>query len=420
VTSPTNDMSTDNCTVAIISAVAGVMAAIVPYIEEIRDPDRPYLYEEYPITDPLAGPTWVDDCLRDPARLYVVSRLRASVFEDLSAWLRSNNLVKDGRSVTADEKLLTFLYICAHGVVLRAAGERCGRSISTISRGFHEVLDGLVVLYKDVVAPTPLSTPDAIVQNPFWASYFQDCVGALDGTHLPLFVRADEQRRYRNRKGWLSHNVLAVVDFNLNFMYLLPGWEGSAHDGRVLRDARLKGFSCPPGKYFVADAGYTNEADILTPYRGVRYHLQELREQRESNRLPANAEELFNYRHSSLRNAVERVFGVFKRRWRLFKLQREFDVHTHAKLVFALAGIHNLINKASGLQDIEDVEAQPMPESDFEEVDEETEEENQRGSGSQYVVMSGEQMAFERDEIARRMWVDQEAYKALFVSRRES
>jgi len=49
---------------------------------------------------------------------------------------------------------------------------------------------------------------------------------------------------------------MAAVDFDMNFLYVLPGGEGSAHDSRVLNDALEKGFSAPPGRYYLADAGY--------------------------------------------------------------------------------------------------------------------------------------------------------------------
>jgi hypothetical protein len=62
----------------------------------------------------------------------------------------------------------------------------------------------------------------------------------------------------------------------MQFSYILAGWEGSAHDSRVLNDAIAdKGFSIPPGQYYLADAGYSNRDWLLTPYRGVRYHLKE-------------------------------------------------------------------------------------------------------------------------------------------------
>ncbi|CAN1160131.1 hypothetical protein LINPERPRIM_LOCUS21876, partial [Linum perenne] len=67
--------------------------------------------------------------------------------------------------------------------------------------------------------------------------WFYNFLGALDGTHIKLQVRTEDQARYRDRKGDLSMNVLGVCNPNLEFIYCLAGWEGSAHDGRVVRDA---------------------------------------------------------------------------------------------------------------------------------------------------------------------------------------
>ncbi|CAA0827101.1 Unknown protein, partial [Striga hermonthica] len=63
------------------------------------------------------------------------------------------------------------------------------------------------------------------------------CLGALDGTHIPVLVPLVDQPRYRNRKGELAVNILGVCDRNVNFIYVLCGWEGSAADCRVFRDA---------------------------------------------------------------------------------------------------------------------------------------------------------------------------------------
>ena len=62
-------------------------------------------------------------------------------------------------------------------------------------------------------------------------------VGALDGTHVDVRVSALKQGRYRNRKQDVTTNVLGVCDRNMKFLYVLAGWEGSASDSRVLRDA---------------------------------------------------------------------------------------------------------------------------------------------------------------------------------------
>ena len=84
---------------------------------------------------------------------------------------------------------------------------------------------------------------------------------------------------FRNRKGVLSQNVLGVCRFNMQFSYVWPGWEGAANDNKVLQDARSRGgFVVPGGKYYLADAGYPNSEELLTPYRGTRYHLKENRQ----------------------------------------------------------------------------------------------------------------------------------------------
>ena len=45
------------------------------------------------------------------------------------------------------------------------------------------------------------------------------------------------QGRFRGRKDGTMQNVLAAISFNLKFTYVLAGWEGNAHDSRVLNDA---------------------------------------------------------------------------------------------------------------------------------------------------------------------------------------
>ena len=105
--------------------------------------------------------------------------------------------------------------------------------------------------------------------------FFRGCLGAIDGSHIHLSPPAALQSLYRNRKGFLSQNCLFICNFNMLFTYMLTGWEGSATDARVWADALAKGFSVPQGFYYLADAGYPHCRELLVPFRGVRYHLQE-------------------------------------------------------------------------------------------------------------------------------------------------
>ena len=58
------------------------------------------------------------------------------------------------------------------------------------------------------------------------------------------------QATFRGRKNYPTQNVLAAVDFDLKFTYVLAGWEGSAHDATILADAleRDDGLRVPEGK----------------------------------------------------------------------------------------------------------------------------------------------------------------------------
>jgi len=51
------------------------------------------------------------------------------------------------------------------------------------------------------------------------------------------------QAAFRGRKHTITQNVLAAVDFDLRFTYVLAGWEGSAHDALERDD----GLRVPPG-----------------------------------------------------------------------------------------------------------------------------------------------------------------------------
>ncbi|KAE8726869.1 putative ripening-related protein 6-like [Hibiscus syriacus] len=195
-------------------------------------------------------------------------------------------------------------------------------------------------LYKLAIRLPDESTPPEIINNSRFYPYFKDCVGALDGTHIRASVPPNIQGRFRSRKGETTQNVLAAIKFDLKFSYVIAGWEGSAHDSRILTDAltRPRGFSIPEGKYYLADAGYGIRNGIISPYRGVRYHLKEF-----SNHRPENAKELFNLRHSSLRTTVERVFGILKKHFRVLDAEPFWDFQTKIDVVLACTIIHNHI-----------------------------------------------------------------------------
>ncbi|KAL0000952.1 hypothetical protein SO802_014733 [Lithocarpus litseifolius] len=134
--------------------------------------------------------------------------------------------------------------------------------------------------------PDGTQVPLEILQSRRFNPYFMDCIGALDGTHVRVKMFNEDAPRYRDRKGYTTQNVLAACSFDLKFTYVLPGWEGTATDSRIIKSAltRNDNLKIPQGKYYLVDAGYMNRSRLIAPYRGVRYHLKEY-----SVRPPENA-----------------------------------------------------------------------------------------------------------------------------------
>ena len=67
-----------------------------------------------------------------------------------------------------------------------------------------------------------------------------------------------------------------------------------------------------------------------------------------TNFSPKNPKELFNLRHSSLWNAVERIFGVLKKRFKVLTYQLEYPFKIQVRLVKVMCCLHNIIRIAGG------------------------------------------------------------------------
>lgn len=149
------------------------------------------------------------------------------------------------------------------------------------------------------------------------------------------------------------------------------------------------------GKFYLADCGYANRRNFLTPFRSTRYHLKEFTG---GDSDPKNKEELFNHRHACLRNVIERIFGIFKSRFLIFKSAPSFPYETQAELVLACAALHNYLR-----QECRSDEFPP------EEISDEQCDTQSSGAGHQYLGTQEQQREHAnewRETIATSMWND--------------
>jgi hypothetical protein len=234
---------------------------------------------------------------------------------------------------------------------MRELSNRFQHSTSTVHNNLHQVAKALMkckhMLY---FVPSINEEVHSRLLDPkyrFFNMPGKQLVGCYDGTHIDAIPPPGEESAFRNRKHGVTQNVLGVCNFDMLFQYGHYGWEGSAHDGKVFLDAFNKGFPWREGQYYLADAGYALRSYCLTPYRGIRYHLKEWHA---CPNKPENKEELFNLRHSSLRNVVERIFGVLKKRFPILVKMEQFkfvtnrdDIICQVDIVECCVLLHNFI-----------------------------------------------------------------------------
>ncbi|KIK79900.1 hypothetical protein PAXRUDRAFT_160032, partial [Paxillus rubicundulus Ve08.2h10] len=172
---------------------------------------------------------------------------------------------------------------------------------------------------------------------------FDQCIGAVDGTHICISSSLGEHGIMCNCKGFLSHNCLFICNINFWFTYALCGWDGSMADAALWHDACEHDLHIPEGRYLLADASFGTCDALLVSYWGVHYHLKEW--QQSVNFRPWNAEELFNLHHAALCNVVKCIFGILKQQWRILQVAPEYNMTVQAQIPAALCALHNFIQQ---------------------------------------------------------------------------
>ena len=160
------------------------------------------------------------------------------------------------------------------------------------------------------------------------------CMGAIDGTHIPIINQIEFKENFINRKGYPSYNVQGVVDHTGRFTDAYTGWPGSVHDARVFSNCDLleriiadpfKMF--PNGAFLVGDAAYKLETFMMTPYRDTGFLTRK--------------QKRYNYIQSSTRIVVERTFGIMKSRFKRLKFIDTRDMKHLSGYLIAVCALHN-------------------------------------------------------------------------------
>nr|XP_033968160.1 protein ANTAGONIST OF LIKE HETEROCHROMATIN PROTEIN 1-like isoform X1 [Pseudochaenichthys georgianus] len=132
------------------------------------------------------------------------------------------------------------LWKLATGSEYRSIGHLFGVSNTTVCRCVQD----FCAAAETLLVPELIRSPDR-EQFAEMAAYTENrwglpqCVGAIDGSHIPILAPQEYHCDYFNRKGWHSIILQGVVDGKGHFWNVFPGMPGSLHDARVLRLSSL-------------------------------------------------------------------------------------------------------------------------------------------------------------------------------------
>lgn len=185
--------------------------------------------------------------------------------------------------------------------------------------------------------------------------------GVIDGTHIPVRVLSSMNKTFFNRKGKTTLNVEGIVGPDMAFIEFVCCWPGSAHDSTVFKSTDLYAqLRQDAGRgHLLGDAGYALEPFLMTPFRRNALESSQISAQVSAQR------KIYNKRHCSTRNIVERVFGCWKNKFTCLKdIRVTLDTAIHvitacaALWNFCLAEGDKLLPYEFGSEGAEEEEAQ--------------------------------------------------------------
>ena len=143
-------------------------------------------------------------------------------------------------AIPVDKRVAISLYKLASNLCYRLVAEQFGVGITTACHCLQDFCKAVI----KVLLPDHIQTPDARKLAEM-ATFFNNkwrvpqCVGAIDGTHIPIVAPLQFPRDYHNRKSFHSIILQAVVDGKGLFWDVCVGYPGSVHDARVLKQSQF-------------------------------------------------------------------------------------------------------------------------------------------------------------------------------------
>lgn len=248
------------------------------------------------------------------------------------------------QAIPVEKRLAVTLWTLATPAEYRTIAHLFGIARSTVCKIVHDTCEAITgVLLKRYITFPSGDKLQAVIEG-FESKWgLPQCIGAVDGCHIPVSPPEMCHTDYYNRKGWYSIILQAVSDQNYLFTDIYVGWAGSVHDARVLVHSTLyekasEGHLVPHQVrrisnvdvplFLVGDSAYPLQTWLMKPFP--------------HGSVTTRQERTYNYRISRARIVVECAFGRLKGRWRRLMKKNDMDINNVPQVIVACCVLHNI------------------------------------------------------------------------------
>ena len=247
-------------------------------------------------------------------------------------------------AISVEKRVAVTLWCLATCSEYRTIAHLFGLARSIVCVIVHDTCKAIVLVLQKLFITFPSGEQLKRVVEGFESKWGMiQCVGSIDGCHIPIMPPALNHTDYYNRKGWYSVILQAVVDHDYLFQDICVGWPGSVHDARVFansgmykkmtidrifdgNEVQIKGKNIP--LFLIGDSAYPLKTFLMKPFT--------------FNSSLANDQKVFNYHLSKARIVVENAFGRLKARWRRLTKRNDMNVSNIPYVVTACCILHNI------------------------------------------------------------------------------
>ncbi|KAF7996171.1 hypothetical protein HCN44_000865, partial [Aphidius gifuensis] len=231
-------------------------------------------------------------------------------------------------------QILITLRFLASGAFYKVIGDFAGISKSTVWSIIHRVIHRIASLRDEYIHFPTTQQEIRQTQADFFVRFgFPRVVGCIDCKHIQIrSFGGPDAELFRNRDNYFSINTQVVCNAHLEITDIVARWPGSSHDSTIFHNSRLMA-NFEAANYqdglLLGDAGYPSLPFLMTPVAQPN----------------TPQEVLYNESQIRTRGHIERLFGIWARKWPFISGSRfKHRENTFAAIV-ALAVLHNIVRQ---------------------------------------------------------------------------